>query len=189
MITGKIASATAPGLSRKTSAFRKRTRQSKFCPRATAVMAPVSENKAVALAKKCHAFFRAGDMDGVVSCWADDVVHTGWAPTSDEPFMGVFTGIEEGKKFLAAVGELSPTINFTDTMFIPVDDTTCLQCVETTLSNGKVIHELMHWNVDPSGEKMVKWALYGDPYSYKKVKEGKEVKVRKRSISSTPVFS
>merc|ERR1712137_82784 len=94
----------------------------------------MGENKAVAMAKKAHAAFKAGDIDGVVDCWDENIVHQSHAPTADEPWMGVFKGVEESKKMLAAWGELAPSFSFTEAMFIPVDDTTCLQCMESKLA-------------------------------------------------------
>jgi len=135
----------------------------------------MGENKAVAMAKKAHAAFKAGDIDGVVDCWDENIVHQSHAPTADEPWMGVFKGVEESKKMLAAWGELAPSFSFTEAMFIPVDDTTCLQCMESKLSDGSVLHELVQWKVNPAGDKMVYWELFGDPYSYKKLKEGKPI--------------
>ena len=50
--------------------------------------------------------------------------------------------------------------------------------VESTLKDGTVIHEIMHWQeVSDDGSKLVKWAIYGDPLAYKKVAEGKPIKV------------
>merc|ERR1712137_1317216 len=135
----------------------------------------MGENKAVAMAKKAHAAFKAGDIDGVVDCWDENIVHQSHAPTADEPWMGVFKGVEESKKMLAAWGELAPSFSFTEAMFIPVDDTTCLQCMESKLSDGSLLHELVQWKVNPAGDKMVYWELFGDPYSYKKLKEGKPI--------------
>ena len=62
-----------------------------------------------------HAMFAAGDSEGVIGKFDTNIVHQGWAPTSDMPFMGVFTGIEEGKKFLEAVGSMVCSLLITNT--------------------------------------------------------------------------
>ena len=139
-------------------------------------MAATVENKAIAMAKRAHAAFKAGDIEGVKACWSDEIVHKSFGTTtSDEPFMGVFKGVDEGLKMVGEFGALQPSFSFTDSMFIPVSDTKCIQCVEATLSNGAVLHELMVWTVNADGNKMVEWDLYGDPLSYKKAKNGESV--------------
>jgi len=131
------------------------------------------QNPAILLAKEAHARFAAGDSDGVIELWDENIVHTAWAPTADEPWMGVFNGIEEGKRFLSLVAEMKPKFSFTDISFVPVNDFECLQFVETTLTNGTVLNEMMHWKINEDGKKFHSWTLYGDPLAHRNAKEGK----------------
>ena len=83
--------------------------------------------------------------------------------------------IEESKKMLEAFGATGMSMSFTDSMFIPISDTECLQTIETTLKNGAVLQEIMHWKVSDDGTKMLTWGNHGDPMSHKLAVDGKPV--------------